>query len=218
MKYFNSTLLLLIGLAGTAQKKSSYYPGYIIYSNNDTFFTKIGLSGQIIEMSDLFTQVTYIDSTREEKRSFPGKEISGFGFQIDSTMYDFYEITIGNEFPESGKVFAWKVVNGHIKLYYYGYDGSGERFVAGQRGPATVGYDQRYVASFVQKGNEKLVRAKSKFGFNAAKTIYYDKKWLKDLFKDDKELVEKIGKKIATYDIEAMIKEYNAWFDKQKTN
>ncbi|MGB3007479.1 MAG: hypothetical protein WBC06_13270 [Chitinophagaceae bacterium] len=82
---------------------------------------------------------------------------------------------------------------------------------------ALTSFEQQYFIHFIQKGDEKIIRTKSKFGSRVDKTIYYNKKWLKNYFKDYKELTKRVGKEIKTFDIETIIKEYNVWFDKQRT-
>jgi hypothetical protein len=218
MKLYLSILFLISGINGIAQKSNSFYPGYIIYEGLDTLNTKIAFRGYIIEASDLFRQVSFYDRSGRIDTVVAGKKVTGFGFSVDTIQYHFIEITVGSEFPDSGKFFGWKVVGGPTKLIFYAYNGSRMGSNPGTKGPEFIDYSQQYHAFFLQKENGKLFRPESKFGLNAATTIYYNKKWLKEFFKDDKTLVEKIGKEIGTEDLETMVKEYNNWLLEQRSN
>lgn len=201
-----------------AQLKEIYYPGYVIEQGMDTFFTKIEFGPtKFVENSNLFNKVSYINNSGDFYTSYPGRNIWGFGFSIDSIHYDFSQIKVEPEISKNEKVFALRLIDGQVKLYFYAYDGNDAKMSFQQGNLAITSFEQQYFIHFIQKGDEKIIRTKSKFGLRVDKTIYNNKKWLKNYFKDYKELTKRIGKEIKTFDIETIIKEYNVWFDKQRT-
>ena len=220
-KIFGSFAFILSVTVLLAQKNPSRFPGFLIATNNDT------IQGQIIvpehsnniELSNLFREVTYIDSTGKQIMVRPNEYIISFQFSNKNQNYYFERINL-NDKPkkEPEYVFALRIIKGYISLYEYSFDTEylNIKGALSPNVPTATTVAQRYFYYFLQKQNMPPSRVKRSFSFTSDVSMNNDKKWLKNYFRDYPELTKKIGRDIETYELEIMVKEYNDWKGEKK--
>jgi len=224
----NKTLLfvffIIVQHALLSQTKFIYYPGYVIFKNKDTFFTKIQVDDKIkdIELSNLYKQVVYLNNKNSPDTNSPDQpDIIGYAFKKDTIQYNFHKLVLNNLKNKNGdknSIFAWCMVEGYLKLYSYAYDLRVEHFswsktLYQNMNPNSIWHEYtktKRLNYYVQKGDEEL----NKVPKNSDNSP--NKKWLKSFLKDDKILAEKIGKEINIFDLETMVREYNIWYGQKQ--
>ena len=198
-----------------SQSSHKFCRGYICSSEGDTVFTKIIIENTVknIELSDLYQKVVYVSNDNQLDTAYPGKsKIMGYGFQKDTGMYHFIRVKTGKKGKKDIFKYAWRILDGYAKLYSYAYDFVGMKTTY-QNGWAHGDiYRNKSLNYYLQKG-----ASEAKF-VPQRQRIFNDEKWLKDFFKDDETLRKKIGKEIKSYDLEAMVNEYNAWYSSRQEN
>ena len=203
-----------------AQKNPSKFPATLITVNNDTIKAQIILSGHSnnIELSDLFVEVTYEDSAGGKFTVRPNEHILSFQFNNKHQIYYFERIALKGTEPKKQEYgFGLCIVKGYLSLYQYSFDLDAAILTTtlSPGKPSAGNFKQRYIYNFLQKHNlpPSLVKRKPSF---TGMSPNNEKKWLKHYFKDYPQLAKKIGKEIKTYDLEAMVKEYNDWREEKK--
>jgi len=218
---FSSLAFILSVTILLAQKNPSKFPGFLIASNNDTIKGQIIVSehSNNIELSNLFREVTYIDSTGKQITVRPNQYILSFQFSNKNQNYYFERINL-NDKPkkEPEYVFALRIVKGYISLYECSFETQYLmiKSALSPNVPTATNVAQRYFYYFLQKQNMPPSRVKRSFSFTSDVSVNIDKRWLKSFFRDYSELTRKIGRDIKTYELEIMVKEYNDWKDEKK--
>ena len=218
---FSSFAFILSVTVLLAQKNPSKFPGFLITTNNDTIKGLIIVSehSNNIELSNLFREVSYIDSTGKQFTVRPNEYI--ISFQFNNKIQNFYFERINfNDKPrkEPEYIFALRIIKGYISLYEYSSD-TETLMIKPALSPnvsTATNLAQRYFYYFLQKQNMSPSRVKRNFSFTAGVSGNNDKNWLKNYFKDYPELTKKIGRDIETYELEIMVKEYNDWKGEKK--
>lgn len=191
-----------------SQKNIFKFPGYVVTINNDTIRAQIIITDHVnnIELSDLFTQVTYLDSTGNKVTAWPEKQLTAFQFLNNGKQYHFEKLLL-NKKNEYG--FAYRMIHGPVTLYQYARNTELDYFKPTlDRSRRQSGkYTQRYIYYYLKR-NEVISFVKTKATLrNVPGSI--DKKWLKSYFNDDIELANKIGREIEPFDLETIVNEYN---------
>jgi len=78
-----------------SQTSFSYYPGYVIFNQKDTLFTKIAIDNKTrnIELSDLYVKVVYLDNQNHLDTAFCDEtELIGYSFKRDTVQYNFHKL------------------------------------------------------------------------------------------------------------------------------
>lgn len=220
-KIFSLLVFFLSVTVLFAQKKPSRFPGFLITTNNDTLNGQIIVSehSNNITLSNLFREVSYIDSTGNQFAARPNGYIKSFQFRDKIQHYYFEKINLNdNPKKEPEYVFALRIVKGYISLYEYSFETETSTIypTLSRNVPSAANAAKRYSYYFLQKQNMPVSRVKRSFSLNSNISGNNDKNWLKNYFKDYPELSKKIGRDIETYDLEVMVKEYNDWKDEKK--
>ena len=199
------------------------YRGYVIFQNNDSFFTKIRIDDKVknIELSNLYNEVVYINKEKKPDTISPAHDdIIGYGFKKDTTQYNFHKLLLNqkNKSADKNPIFAWCIVDGPLKLYSYSYDITLDRFsltksLYQNANPNALLHEytkNKRLKYFFQKTNEELKQVPENSDNSP------EKKWLKSFFKNDESLCNKIGKEINIFDLETMAREYNSWYQQNQ--
>ena len=196
------------------------YSGYVIFKNNDTLFTRLRIENRVknIEFSNLFVSVLYYNKMNRVDTAFANdSSIIGYGFKKDSSQYYFHRLTLNSFKNKSGDVYpiyAWRISNGPLQLFAYGYDIRIDRFAWSKTlyqnvNPNSIMHEytkNRRIKYYFKKNNNELIQiAQDSDGSPQVK-------WLKAYFKDYSSLSKKIGKDINAFDLETMVNEYNQWY------
>ena len=191
-----------------SQKNIFKLPGFVVTNTNDTIKAQIIVNDHAnnIELSDLFSEVTYLDSTGKKFTAWPQKQILAFQFRNNGKEYYFEKLLL-NKKNEYG--FAYRMIQGPVTLYQYARNTELDYFKPtldrNRRNSGT--YTQRYIYYYLKRNDViSFVRTKATLR-NVPGSI--DKKWLKEYFNDDIELANKIGKEIEAFDLETIVTEYN---------
>lgn len=209
---------LLLGICPfivVSQTSFSYYPGYVIFKQKDTLFTKIAIDNKTknIELSDLYIKVVYLDNQNRLDTAFcDGTELIGYSFKKDTIQYNFHKLICDKKEGNRDPIFAWCIVPGYLKLYSYAHDVRIEHInwsasVYQNLNPNGIMHEyskNKVLNYYFQKGDGELIRVPKNSDGSP------NKKWLKKFFKDNNVLSGKIGKEISIFDLEQMAKEYNA--------
>src|SRR5215203_1864636 len=196
-KIFTSFIFSLSVTVLLAQKNSSKFPGFLIATNNDTIKAQIIVSehSNNIELSNLFREVTYIDSTGKQITVRPNECISSFQFSNKIQNYYFEKINLNDNLKKEPEyVFALRIIKGYISLYEYSANTEYVKIKPGlsPNVPTATNVSQRYFYYFLQKQNMPPSRVKRDFSFTSDVSVNNDKKWLKNYFRDYPELTKKI--------------------------
>ena len=226
-KLFIFVFLITAGLDLFSQTSFTDYAGYVIFQKGDSFYTKIRIDDRVknIEFSNLFNEFVYINKEKHpDTASANHGNVIGYGFKKDTTQYNFHGLALNGQKNKSGdknSIFAWCIVDGPLKLYSYAYDTKIDRFsmtksLYQNANPNALLHEytkNKKLKYFFQKTNESLKQVPE----NADNSP--EKKWLRFFFRDNESLANKIGKEINIFDLEAMVKEYNNWYQQnQATN
>jgi hypothetical protein len=216
--------ILALAISGNLHSQSFInYPGYIIFKNGDTLFTKLRVDSKIknVEFSNLFKAVLFYNKQNQIDTAFADDTtIVGYGFKKDTSNYYFHRLVLnsmknkpGDKYP----IFAWCISNGPLKLFAYGYDVRTEHFAWSKTlyhnlnpDALTHEYTRNRRIKYYFKKNEEDFTAVAENSDNSPQV-----KWLKAYFKDYSSLSEKIGKEINAFDLETIVNIYNDWYKKK---
>ncbi len=208
-------LLAVCPFMAFSQNSFSYYPGYVIFKENDTLFTKIAIDKKTknIELSDLYIKVVYLDNQNHLDTTFSDETgLIGYSFKKDTIQYNFHKLIFQKKEGRKDPIFAWCMVGGYLKLYSCAHDirvehlnWSGSLYQNLNPNALMHEYSRNKVLNYYfQKGNGELILVPKNSDGSP------NKKWLKKFFRDTNILSDKIGKEINIFDLEQMAKEYNA--------
>jgi len=192
------------------QKNTSKFPGFVVTNTKDTIKTQIFVTDHSnnLELSNLFDEVTYLDSGGTKVTANAYQYISAFHLTKDNKNFDFEKISIDST-KNKKNGFALRVIDGPVSLYLYSSNSELTLFrpTLNPNNQPTGDYTQRYIYNFLKKdGVLSLVKTKRSLK-NVPGNI--NTKWLKEYFSDDETLTKKIGKELDTSDLELIVKEYN---------
>ena len=108
-----------------SQTSFSYYPGYVIFKEKDTLFTKIAIDNKTknIELSDLYVRVVYVDNQNHLDTAFcDATQLVGYSFKKDTIQYNFHKLICQKTQANKDPIFAWCMVAGYLKLYSWAHD------------------------------------------------------------------------------------------------
>lgn len=185
--------------------KSEEVNGILVKKNGDTIHQIIKVDGKDLE------KYLVNNNLVERLRDFDGRKISYkkytyISFRTLRDSFAFYAIKISeNDWDESSteKPVFYRLLNNKnaiAKLYEF-YDVSDK--IGMMLAFGIYVYKKQYKSYLVEKNGNYTVVTQNGF-----------KSYVKDVFKDDKELVQKIKDEIYNFkDMPAIIDEYNVWYD-----
>jgi hypothetical protein len=193
-----------------SQKNISKFSGFLVTNTNDTIKSYILVTDHSnnLELSNLFDEVTYVDSVGKRVTANAYQHISSFHFIKDNKNYDFEKISL-DDVKNKKNGFALRIIKGSVSLYLYSSNSELTLFrpTLNPNNQSTGDYTQRYIYNFLKEdGVLSLVKTKKSLK-NVPGVI--NTRWLKEYFSDDEILVKKIGKELDVSDLELIVKEYN---------
>ncbi len=121
-------IFIILSLMQNTDAQESFYPGYIITTENDTILGSIEFKN--IESSA--NVCNFRKSAHEEITSYKPEEIKGYYFKETNKYY------ISHKIKENRVVFLEYLLQGIVQLYYYQSGGQDYFFIENQEGELTT--------------------------------------------------------------------------------